>query len=66
MSRMTCAGMLVLLIQKMAAVDCCGGTAAVLPCAKPMLLVRLLRPLALTVAAPLGETVELRGGVVMP
>jgi hypothetical protein len=58
-----CTGML----QKMAAVDCCGGTAAVLPpCAKPMLLVRLLRPLALTVAAPLGETVELRGGVVMP
>ena len=51
----------------MAAVDCCGATAAVLPpCAKPMLLVRLLRPLALTVAAPLGETVELRGGVVMP
>jgi hypothetical protein len=40
--------------------------AAVLPRAKPMLLVRLLRPLALTVAAPLGETVELRGGVVMP
>ena len=40
------------------------------PCAEPMrvmlLLVQLLHPLALTVAAPLGETIELRGGVVMP
>ena len=40
------------------------------PCAKPtrvmLLLVQLLHHLALTVAAPLGETVELRGGVAMP
>ena len=51
-------------------VDASTAAGLVLPCAKPMrvmlLLVQLLHPLALTVAAPLGETVELRGGVAMP
>jgi hypothetical protein len=51
-------------------IDASTAAGLVPPCAKPMrvmlLLVQLLHHLALTVAAPLGETVELRGGVAMP